>query len=240
MPPPNVQTNIQGRVSVVIAVFNGERYLAETIESILVQTEAVFEIVVVDDGSEDDSAAIADRFSENIRCFRRPHAGVSAALNFGVAQTKGDLLAFLDADDLWLPEKIAVQKAVLMRPGAPDISFGHAQPFLSPEITSLSEEKAETGSMPSPGFLKGTMLLSRSTFDRVGEFDTTRQLGDFIDWYLRAREAGLRSEMLPQVLLRRRIHETNTVTREKDRQSDYVKILKASLDRRRGAALPEN
>lgn len=226
-------------VSVVIAVYNGERYLAEAIESILAQTAPALEIIVVDDGSCDRSASVAAGFGPAIRWYQREHKGVSAALNFGVAQAQGSLLAFLDADDVWCPEKLDRQKSVLRGPGGPDMVFGHAEPFLSPELAATAQNGMIPVNAAAPGFLKGTMLISRNAFERVGDFDTTRRLGDFIDWFLRAREAGLSSEMLSEVLLRRRIHEANTVTREKQSQTDYVKIAKASLDRRRsGKATP--
>ncbi|MES2460458.1 MAG: glycosyltransferase [Armatimonadota bacterium] len=232
-------TDTGSAVSVIIAVYNGERYLAEAIESVLNQTRSVLEVIVVDDGSTDRSAAVAAGYGSAVRCFTRPHEGVSAALNFGVAQARGNLFAFLDADDLWHEDKIARQAAALRRPDAPDIVFAHAQPFVSPDVAASGESVSAAQDAAAPGYLKGTMLLSRSTFARVGSFDTTRQLGDFIDWFLRAREAGLRSEMLPDVLLHRRIHGDNTGIREKHLQSDYVKILKASLDRRRATGAPD-
>ncbi|MBC8103765.1 MAG: glycosyltransferase family 2 protein [Cytophagales bacterium] len=221
-------------ISVIVAVYNGERYLREAIESILAQTAPPLEILVVDDGSSDESAAVAAGFGEKVRCYSRPHEGVGAALNFGISQARGDFFAFLDADDLWCPEKLARQMVTLLRPAAPDMVFGHAEPFLSPELAATARKNTAAANPAAPGFLKGTMLIPRGAFDQVGDFDTTRRLGDFIDWFLRAREAGLTSEMLPEVVLKRRIHDANTVTVEKHLQTDYVKILKASLDRRRG------
>ncbi len=86
-----------------------------------------------------------------------------------------------------------------------------------------------------PGYHPGTLLMRREAFLRVGIFETGLNVGEFIDWYLRAVEAGLQSAMLPDVVMRRRLHGTNLVIREKESRSDYARILKASLERRRAA-----
>jgi glycosyltransferase involved in cell wall biosynthesis len=226
-------------VSVVIAVYNGERYLADAIRSVLAQTQRPREVIVVDDGSTDGSVAIAEGFAPDVQCYARPHAGVGAALNFGVAQATGEFLAFLDADDLWASDKLARQVSVFGSPGEPDMVFGHAQQFLSPELTPEQRARLLCPTAPMPGIVKGTLLIRRGVFARVGPFDTTHNLGDFIDWYLRAREAGLGHVLLPDVLLRRRIHHTSLGTRERDSRADYAHILKASLDRRRTAESPK-
>src|SRR5437867_2556724 len=100
-------------VSVVIPVYNGERYLADAIQSVLDQTYENFEVIVVDDGSTDESAAVAKRFGEAIRYVHQANGGVSKARNTGIAEARGVYLAFLDQDDLWLPDKLSVQVAYL-------------------------------------------------------------------------------------------------------------------------------
>lgn len=83
------------------------------------------------------------------------------------------------------------------------------------------------------GYVTGAMLIRRNAFLRVGPFETRWQVGEFIDWYLKAVERDLKSLMMPEVVLKRRLHNTNTVIRERKSQTDYIRILKASLDRRR-------
>src|SRR3989441_7830895 len=100
-------------VSVVIPVYNGERYLADAIQSVLDQTYQNLEVIVVDDGSRDGSAAVAKRFGEAIRYVHRANGGVCKARNTGIAVARGTYLAFLDQDDLWLPDKLAAQVAYL-------------------------------------------------------------------------------------------------------------------------------
>jgi glycosyltransferase involved in cell wall biosynthesis len=96
-------------ISVVIPCYNGARFLRDTLESVLVQTLPPREVLVVDDGSTDDSAAIAKSYGPPVRVIRQPNQGESVARNRGLEEAKGDWVAFLDADDLWLPEKLAEQ-----------------------------------------------------------------------------------------------------------------------------------
>ena len=96
-------------ISVVIPVYNCERYLGMAIRSALTQTEPPGEILVVDDGSTDGSAAVARGFGAPVHCLSQPHAGLSAALNRGIERAHGTFLAFLDADDLWMETKLARQ-----------------------------------------------------------------------------------------------------------------------------------
>src|SRR2546425_4156042 len=96
-------------VSVVIPVYNGEQYLAEAIQSVLDQTYRNFEVIVVDDGSTDGSASVVKKYGETIRYVHHSNGGVCKTRNTGIAVTQGTYLGFLDQDDLWLPDKLAVQ-----------------------------------------------------------------------------------------------------------------------------------
>jgi glycosyltransferase involved in cell wall biosynthesis len=212
-------------VSVVIPVRNGERYLSEAIASVLQQTPPPLEVLVVDDGSTDGTAAVARSFAAPVRCIAQPALGVAAALNRGVEEARGDRLAFLDADDLWADDKLRVQTALLEARPELDAVFGHLANF-------AGSAPAET---PMPGYSKGTMLIRRVAFERVGAFGDWR-LGEFVDWYARAVDAGLRSLMLPDVLLLRRVHDDNTGVRRRDERREYARVLKSVLDRRRAGS----
>src|SRR5436305_1029668 len=93
--------NNQPMISVIIPVYNGERYLGEAIESVLAQSYHWLEIILVDDGSTDGSATVAKQFSPAVQVVRQPNLGAGAARNRGIALAQGEFLAFLDADDLW-------------------------------------------------------------------------------------------------------------------------------------------
>ncbi len=114
--------------------------------------------------------------------------------------------------------------------------LGQVRQFYSCASGVVLKEESEI----IPGYLPGTMLIKRASFFRAGKFSTQWRVGEFIDWYLRAEETGLKSFLVPSVVLMRRIHDANMGIRERTSRIDYVKIVKASLDRRRkGAAEKE-
>lgn len=223
-------------VSVVIPVFDCARYLGDAIASVLAQTRPVAEVLVVDDGSSDESGDVARRFGAPVRYVRQAHAGIAAARNRGVELTHGDLLAFLDADDLWLPEKLAVQLAALAATPALDMVFGHVEQFISPDLAPAMASRLRCPEGAVAGLLPGTVLIRRPSFLRVGMFDTSYPVGEVLDWHLRAVETGLAFEVVRETVLRRRLHDNNQGIRERGSRDAYAAILKAALDRRRRAA----
>jgi len=229
--PTAGQATARPLVSVVIPVYNGEAYLAEALDSVFAQTHRPLEVIVVDDGSTDLSAEIA-RAVLGVRYCAQPHSGPGASRNLGVSQARGRFLAFLDADDLWPVGKLARQLAAFDADPTLDIVYGHVQQFRRPAPAGATVEDERIGG-PVPGHVPGTALIRRESFLRVGPIATHLRVGEFIDWYARAQEAGLNSLMLPEVLLKRRVHTENLGIGERASRTDYVRVLKASLDRRR-------
>jgi glycosyltransferase involved in cell wall biosynthesis len=219
-------------VSVVIPVRDGERYLSEALRSVLDQSFGDVEVIVVDDGSEDSTPEIIRAMGSKVRSVRQEPAGLAAALNRGVEVSRGAFLAFLDADDLWTPRKLELQMAVLAAQPKLDLTFGHVRQFHSPDLSD--QQRAAIACPPEtiPGLSKGTMLIRRESFARVGPFGTWR-VGEFVDWYARATECGLAVELLPDVVMLRRLHTRNTTLRAPEAQVDYVRITRAALHRRR-------
>lgn len=220
-------------ISVMIGVYNGAPYLAEAIRSVQAQTYRPYELIVVDDGSDDGSGAIAQSFDE-VQYIYQPRGGNGAARNRAVEAATGEFFAFLDADDRFLPDKLERQMAALQADGSIDMVFGHVREFVSPE---LGEEERRGIRPPAPEPLPWTapnlMLIRRPSFERVGGFSTTLRVGVTVDWFARASEAGLRSLVLPEVVLERRLHTQNNGLRERDARSQYLHVLKAAMDRRR-------
>ncbi|HZP19370.1 MAG TPA: glycosyltransferase family A protein [Bauldia sp.] len=225
-------------ISVVIPTFNGRRYLASAIRSVLAQTLAPDEVVVADDGSEDGSAAIAQGFGAPVRVLALPHRGLPATLNDAVAAARGDVLAFLDDDDLWAPEKLALQVRALAADPELEAVFCHMVQFTDRAAAIADPSEIPAAVRPrAKGIAKSCMLIRRASFDRVGPFDPGSRLADFIEWYQRATAAGLRVRVLDEVLAFRRRHGRNTsLTQAPALHARYLTIARGAIARRRGPA----
>lgn len=197
-------------ISVIIPAYNASRYLHSAIGSVLAQTHQAAEIIVVDDGSSDDTASIAAGFS-GIRVLSMSHQGAGAARNRGVAAATGRYLAFLDADDLWLPTKLEEQVAVFTEHPQLKGVFGRVRQFVSPELGAELRGRYKVGSDPAPGYVAGCLLIERGAFLSVGNFDESLAGGEFIEWMVRARRGGVAMTMLESTVLLRRIHGANSV-----------------------------
>jgi len=222
-------------VSVIIAVYNCKKYLAEAIESVLAQAYQPIEIIVIDDGSTDGSDQVAKRLLPSVHYFYQPKAGAGAARNRGTELAKGNYLSFLDSDDIWTENRLILQMAEFRSNPETDLVFGQVEQFISPELDENEQSKIHCPAERMPGYVAGTMVIKRESFVRVGPFATTWQIGEFLDWYVRAQEMGMKSSMVPEVVLRRRLHTDNISIRNRDSRTDYVRMLKASLDRRRAS-----
>jgi glycosyltransferase involved in cell wall biosynthesis len=220
-------------VSVVIPVRDGERYLRETVQSVLEQSYDAIEVVAVDDGSRDGTGAMLRAMEPEIRWARQEASGVNAAMNRGVRMAGGSFLAFIDADDLWTETKLELQMARLAGDAELDAVFGHVRNFVSAGLSVEQRSAIACPPEPMPGMSAGTMLIRREAFDRIGDFDTELQVGGFIDWYARATELGLVSAMLPDVVMLRRLHGANTTLRAPEARVDYTRVARAALRRRR-------
>jgi len=220
-------------ISIIIPVYNGQSYLAEAIKSILDQTIKEFQIIIVDDGSDDNSADIIKSFSGPIEYHYLTNGGTAAARNFGVQNSKGSFLAFLDQDDLWTENKLEIQLSAFSKNSELDVVFGHVQQFYSPETDEIFRQNNKCPSHPMPGYLPSAMLVKKDAFLNTGFFESAWQIGEWANWYVRAREKHLKMMMLPEVVTLRRIHAANKGVIQRRSLNEYVHILKASLDRRR-------
>jgi glycosyltransferase involved in cell wall biosynthesis len=222
-------------VSVIVPAYNAEPYLADALESVFAQDYPDLDVIVVDDGSDDDTAGVAERRGTRVRLFRQPNRGAGAARNAGIDAARGSFVAFLDADDLWVDGRLAAQLAVANADAAVDFVFGHVEQFVSPEVAAADAARVECPEGSVPGYTVGALLARAQSLRQVGRFREDVRVGEFIDWYARAADLGMRSEMLPVTVLRRRIHSTNLGIRRRDAAGDYAVVLKAALDRRRAA-----
>jgi glycosyltransferase involved in cell wall biosynthesis len=224
-------------VSVVIPVFNGERYLRETLDSVFAQTHRPLEVIVVDDGSTDHSLELARASGHPLIALSQPNGGHASARNHGLAHATGEFIAFDDADDLWDPHKLALQLARFDARPELGVVFAHLQNFWSPDVEESARVTGEELERPVPGYTSVTMLARRELFTRIGTFDVSLRHGNDRDWFCRATEQGVAVEMMPDVLVHRRLHAANrSAALGANSRAEYLRILKASLDRRRNAA----
>jgi glycosyltransferase involved in cell wall biosynthesis len=215
-------------LSVVIPVYNGARYLPEALRSVGEQTVQPDQVIVVDDGSTDDSAQIAEMFP-GVEVVRQENRGAGAARNAGLDRARNEWIAFLDADDVWYPHRLELQMRHLEQTSF-DLSFGHVK---IAQMQPGGGMKFEPALLPAP--CATTFLGRRRHFEAVGKFTTDQCLGEFIEWMARAEEAGLRYQILPDAVAIRRLHDHNTGIRRGDRRSDYIHLVRTIMTRRQKA-----
>lgn len=219
-------------VSVIIPVYNGDAFLAEAIESILQQDYAPLEIITVDDGSTDGSAKVATSFKDVVRYVYQPNSGTAAARNTGVQMARGDIIGFLDQDDLWPAGKLALQLTRLADHPSVEIVLGHKQLMW---LTGIEDGRLgfEIFSDPQIALNLGCALFRISVFDKVGFFDETLYYVDDWDWFMRARELGVPMVIHHEVTLISRRHKHNMSNRVDLGNLYAIRMLKKSLHRRR-------
>jgi glycosyltransferase involved in cell wall biosynthesis len=223
-------------ITCVIPVHNGGRYLEEAIDSVVHQTCPPDEILVVDDGSTDGSAAIAAAYGDRVRLIRQMRRGPDGARNRGIVEARGELIAFLDADDRYRPEKLARQLACLDAEPAHDVCLCIAENFWEPGL------EAEQARYEAAGRTHAThtfiaMLARRSVFDRVGLLADAASRGSQpssgqVEWFLRAADRGATVRVLPEVLTDRRMHGAS-VTHTAGSMDAYFDLCSERILRRR-------
>jgi glycosyltransferase involved in cell wall biosynthesis len=223
-------------VSVVINVYNGVPYLSEAIDSVLAQTYRNRELIVVDDGSEDGTGELVAGYGDAVRYVRQPRGGIGSARNRGLEHAGGEYFAFLDADDRFVPDKLERQLAAFEADPELDMVFGHMSEFLSPDLDPGLAARIRPPVQDAPWRMTNLMVVKRDSFQRVGPFSTALKVGVGVDWYARASEAGLKEHIVPAVVLERRLHAANNGILQQAARPQYLRVLKAHLDRRRLAA----
>lgn len=204
--------------------------MAEAIASVLAQTYQPLQVIVIDDGSTDASAARAQEFGVRVQYHFQVNRGTGAARNAGVTRAMGEYLAFLDQDDVWLEDKVTFQMSCLEQDPALDAVFGQVEQFYD---NALAAPVARSKVQIAAGCLPSVLLIKREAFGRVGLFETEYVLGEWANWYVRAVEAGIKMGMPARVVARRRIHAGNKGVLQADARVEYAKIMGAFLQRRR-------
>jgi glycosyltransferase involved in cell wall biosynthesis len=223
-------------VSVIIPVRNGERYLADAIASVLNQNHTPLELVIVDDGSTDGTRdVVADAATHYGTCVHYMHQtwrGPSAARNLGISKARGDVISFLDHDDLWAPQCLPRHLAYLSAHPEIDIVQGLIiQMQRVPAGSAPDEFTFEVSSEPYQFISLSSAVYRKTVFERVGGCDEKLLEGEDADWFIRAWERNVPKAVLEDVMLYYRRHDTNLTTDSGPRL--LPRLFKMHLDRLR-------
>ena len=220
-------------ISVIMAVYNYGRYLREAIDSALGQTYSNYEIILVNDGSMDETEEIALSYGSRIRYHLQEHQGLSAPKNQGVRLARGEYITFLDVDDIWPEKRLQMLTTPFLNDMEIEMTFGRLRNFVSPEAVG-KKEMFESVSEPMNGICPGTMLIKKNSFLKVGYFKPEWTVTEFLDWYLHAKELHLKTAWVQDLVLERRLHQNNnTFVQRGQLSSEFARALKTSLQRQR-------
>jgi len=223
-------------VSVILPLHNGVRFLESAVNSVRAQTYSNWELIAVDDGSTDGSAGRAAAFPD-VRLLRLDHGGVARARNAGVEAASGDLIAFIDQDDVWKPEKLELQVEYLQDHPNKGFVIGLQKMVLGAGVPRPCWLKPELLEAPQPGYLPSALLVRRSVFERIGFFNVDIETASDSDWFFRAKDAGIESGQLTRVLVERLIHRANH-SHSRETTKDLLHVVRDSMRRQMG--LQEN
>ena len=207
-------------ISAVVTTYNQSAFLQEALASILSQTLPPDEILVVDDGSTDNTAEVMAGWSDRVTYHRQANAGVSAARNLGWRLAKGTWIAYLDDDDLWLPERLQIQVDWIREHPETTAVFGLAQNFAQPGKEALFDPEKHHLTEWLPGWLPTAALIRRDFLERTGGFDETLKFSEMVSWIALHREAGAIMGMPPVPVARRRLHGANKRLRDNNHIND--------------------
>jgi len=216
-------------ISVIIPVYNGERFIKDAIRSILNQGHDPIEILVVDDGSTDSTKQKVFDFGKEITYLYQENQGPGAARNTGLECAKGDFIGFLDCDDLWTEGRLDLILQRFEEDFSLDIVMGHIRSESIQDSIVIPENLLNPHIMP----LFGSGLFKKSVFKKVGLIDASLRYSEDQDWFLRAKEKGVSISILTEVVLIRRIHSDNMTDGADWKKVNILKVLKKSIDRRR-------
>lgn len=222
------------RVSVILPAYNAEAYVGAAIESVLAGTYGDIEIIAVDDGSTDGTAAVIANYPE-VKLIRRQNGGISAARNCALREAAGEFIAFIDADDLWKEDKLQIEVEYLDAHPETEIVYTNFANFTDMDEASMTERQKELLAVEDEHHLT-TALARRGLFEKIGNFDTALAYSEDTEWDLRLRFLGRECvAKLENVTYLRRVHEKNiTLSHEETGPKEMVILgARAAMKMRR-------
>jgi len=221
------------RISVVIPSYDAAAFVGEAVRSVLAQTRPADEVIVVDDGSTDDTAARLDEFGPPVRVIRQANAGVSAARNRGVREATGGLIAFLDADDVWHPRKLELQMPTLL--ANPGLGLLGTRTFVWPgAVPAFSEPPvmacpvALTDLVVRNAFTASSVVARAEVLRRAGEFDVRQQGTEDHDLWLRVAQLAAVAN-LPTPLTGYRVATAGSLSKDAERMEAGMRLILGKL-----------
>ncbi|CDI01142.1 putative Glycosyl transferase family 2 [Candidatus Competibacter denitrificans Run_A_D11] len=221
-------------VSVIIPAYNAAQYIRDTIDSVLNQSYSNFEIIVVNDGSTDETAQILNEYGDKLRVVHQNNKGSAAACNYGAALAQGEWIAFLDADDIWLPDKLMLQLK-----HCKDSSISHTDSFCFGEsisgevqrgsITHLVEGQVLKQLLVTNFISKSTVMIQRAIFNQYKGFDETYLSVE--DWPFWLRVCANHSlGYLPEPVVRYRVHRQSATMKTRRTLPDHLRIISEAFN----------
>jgi glycosyltransferase involved in cell wall biosynthesis len=220
-------------ISVICPAWQAADTLADTLASVRAQIVRPAEVLVVDDGSTDETVKVGKASGATV--ISKPHSGAATALNVGLAASCGELLAFIDADDLWPADKLAAQTEMLESDPSLAGVLGLMQCFLSPEIAPEARTRYRLPDDLQHAWSTGALLVRRKTVEAIGPFDEAMQAGHAVDWFDRGRRLGHVFAMPRRVVLLRRIRSGSLSHRSSQRDAGYALMAWRAVQRRRAS-----
>lgn len=219
-------------ISVIMPTYQAGALVYEAIDSILAQSYPCLDILIIDDGSTDGTAEALDALNiANLHVFQQQRQGPSAARNVGLSHSKGELITFLDADDIWLPGKLTRQIQLLRDNPDASIIIGNTEGFGANVDENKRRLKANWASRQL--LQLGALMVRKSVFDQIGGFDTSLRYAEDIDWTLRAKQAGFNMLEHSDTVLRYRRHQHNMTNDIHSRDKGFIAALRKNLERKR-------
>jgi len=220
--------------SVILVVRNGEQFIASALESVVDQSYAPKEILVIDGQSNDGTTDIARGFPE-VRVIPQIGHGIPDAYNLGIGCARGEFVAFISHDDIWSQGKLAQQIQFLREHPWIECVTGRVKFFIEPGCPLPYGFRKELLDGDHVGHIMETLVARKTVFERVGLFDCSLTTAEDVDWFNRAHQMGIATAVTPAVVLHKRIHGRNSSLNVTENDANLLRVVRHSVARKRRA-----
>ncbi|MEO8300517.1 MAG: glycosyltransferase [Rhizomicrobium sp.] len=217
-------------VSIILVVRNGAQFIADALASVQRAGRKPLEILLIDGHSTDATVEIATRFP-GVRIVAQDGSGIPAAYNQGIAQARADTIAFISHDDIWMDGKLDLQLRAMEADASLQFTVGMVEHFLAGSAPPPGF-RLDLLDRPVPGLIMEALVARKTVFDQVGLFDTSFAVAEDTDWFARAKDAGVAMTVLPDILVRKRVHENNSSLNTANINQLLLRALRGSIDRK--------